>query len=138
MVGIDLNAIRHALALARTKGYDEVEIRFNGVEFQARLAATPAPTSQRTGEDDAARAELHQIAEKPAITSPVVGYYRAKGKPLEVGRQVRQGEIVAMVSGLGLHNDVESPATGEIAEVLVKEGEPVEFGQVIARIEVNP
>ena len=136
MVGTDLNAIRHALTLARAKGYDEVELIFNGVEFQARLKATPAPAASSSGLVDAARGGDKSPSEWE-ITAPVVGYYRSNGKPLEIGRQVGKGEAVAFVSGLGLDNDVQAPAAGEVAEVLVKEGQGVEFGQVIARIEVK-
>jgi biotin carboxyl carrier protein len=50
---------------------------------------------------------------------------------------VERGEIVAVVSGLGLDTEVEAPAGGEIVEVRVKPDQPVEYGQVLARIEVT-
>jgi len=136
MVATDLNAIRHALMLARSKGYDEVELKFNGVEFQARLTATQVASTRMQGTEPGSRDAVQSAADRE-ITAPVVGYYRSKGKPLELGRQVRKGEVIGVVSGLGLDNDVEAPADGEVAEVLVKENQGVEYGQVLARIEVK-
>ncbi len=134
MVSNDLNAIRHALALARKRGYDEVELTFAGVGFKARLAATPLRPAKPSG--DAPLAEGEAAIGALEILAPVVGYLRTKGKPLDVGRKVQKGEIVAVVSGLGLDTDVESPGDGEIVDVRVKPDQAVEFAQVLARIEV--
>ena len=45
-----------------------------------------------------------------------------------------KGEIVASIAALGLNNDVESPVSGEIIEVLVKPDQAVEFGQALALV----
>jgi len=66
------------------------------------------------------------------VTAPMVGYYRAG--TLEVGAKVKKGDIIAAVAALGLANDIEAPADGEIDEVFVEPNQPVEYGQVLARI----
>ena len=68
------------------------------------------------------------------IKANQVGYYRPAGKPLEVGLTVSKGDVVAVISALGLANDLESPVEGEVVEVLVADGEPVQFGQVLAQV----
>jgi biotin carboxyl carrier protein len=135
MVGIDLNAIRHALAVARKRGYDEVELKFGGVGFQARLSSAGIPVAKPSTDPLGADEESHSGSID--LVAPVVGYYRAKGKPLDVGRKVQKGEILAVVSGLGLDTDVEAPADGEVVEVRVKPDQPVEYAQILARVEVT-
>jgi len=133
MVGTDLNAIRHALKLARSKGYDEVELAFDGIEFNARLARSKASSFGPADDDSRAEETANSTQD---LTAPVVGFLHAQGKSLEVGRKVKKGEVVAVVSGLGLDNDVAAPIDGEIVEVNVHENQGVEYGQLLARIEV--
>lgn len=68
------------------------------------------------------------------IEAPAVGYYREARDPLQPGRKVVAGEVVAIVSALGLENDVVSPATGEVIEVLARPDQPLEYGQAIAHV----
>ena len=49
-------------------------------------------------------------------------------------KEPETGDIVAVISQLGIANDVESRVSGEIVEVLIEENQPVMFGQVLARI----
>jgi biotin carboxyl carrier protein len=135
MVGTDLNAIRHALTLARSKGYDEVELDFDGIEFAARLARSHTSSSKPDVETPSGQDATTAMQD---LLSPVVGFFHSNGKRLEVGRKVKKGEVVAVVSGLGLNNDVEAPADGEVVEVKVREDQGVEFGEILAKIEVAP
>ncbi len=75
------------------------------------------------------------------ITSPMVGtFYRspAPDEPpfVDVGDRVRQGQTVCIIEAMKLMNELESEVTGEVVEVLVQDGEPVEYGQPLMR--VNP
>jgi acetyl-CoA carboxylase biotin carboxyl carrier protein len=63
-----------------------------------------------------------------------VGYYRADGAKLEVGQTIEKGDVVATIAALGLANDLESPVSGVVTEVLAKEGDPVQYGQVLAKV----
>jgi biotin carboxyl carrier protein len=61
-----------------------------------------------------------------------VGYYRPAKNPLQVGLEVKAGDVVAEILALGLKNDVLSKWNGIVAQVLVTPEQPVEFGQAIA------
>jgi acetyl-CoA carboxylase biotin carboxyl carrier protein len=73
------------------------------------------------------------------VTSPFVGtFYRAPspeaGSFVEVGTSVRKGQVVCIVEAMKLMNEIESEADGKVAEILVKNGEHVEYGQKLFRI----
>lgn len=136
MPGLDKDLIRHALTVARERGFAEVEIETDSGYFSASL--DKAKRAPRAG----AAAAPVSVDSKPdgvlEIKSPLVGYFRFGSSPLEPGKVVNRGDVVATISALGLTNDVESAHSGEISEVLVTEGQPVEYGQVLARLTVQP
>ena len=72
--------------------------------------------------------------EYQVIASTLVGYYQEAKQPLRVGTAVHAGEVVAIVTALGIANDVESKVSGEIVEVLVEPNQPVEYGQALAKV----
>lgn len=73
------------------------------------------------------------------ITSPMVGtFYRAAApgeEPfVEVGNNVRVGQTICILEAMKLMNEIESEFNAEIVEILVENGTPVEFGQVLMRV----
>jgi acetyl-CoA carboxylase biotin carboxyl carrier protein len=73
------------------------------------------------------------------ISSPFVGtFYRAASPEaasfVEVGQAVRKGQVVCIIEAMKLMNEIESEADGKVAEVLVKNGEHVEYGQKLFRL----
>ena len=73
------------------------------------------------------------------ITSPMVGtFYRAAApgeEPfVEVGNNVKVGQTICILEAMKLMNEIESEFDGEIVEILVENGTPVEFGQVLMRV----
>ncbi|MEH1015202.1 biotin/lipoyl-containing protein [Micromonospora sp. CPCC 206060] len=77
----------------------------------------------------------------PGITvpAPMVGtFYRAAepgGKPfVEVGEQIRPGQVIGIVEAMKLMNQIAADQTGTVLELLVADGEPVEFGQPLLRL----
>lgn len=74
------------------------------------------------------------------ISSPFVGtFYRspAPDQPafVEVGTSVKKGGVLCIIEAMKLMNEIESEVAGKVAEVLVQNGQPVEFGQALFRIE---
>ncbi|MBK6849423.1 MAG: acetyl-CoA carboxylase biotin carboxyl carrier protein [Proteobacteria bacterium] len=85
-------------------------------------------------------AALAALAGAKSITSPFVGtFYRAAspdGPPfVEVGQTVRKGQTLCIIEAMKLMNEIEAELDVKILEVLVKSGEPVEFGQALFRVE---
>ena len=73
------------------------------------------------------------------ITSPMVGtFYRAAApgeEPfVEVGNNVKVGQTICILEAMKLMNEIESEVDAEIVEILVENGTPVEFGQVLMRV----
>ncbi len=75
------------------------------------------------------------------VKSPMVGtFYRAPGPDeppfVEVGDRIRSGQSVCIIEAMKLMNEIEAEVSGQVMEILVKNGEPVEYGQPLMR--VNP
>jgi acetyl-CoA carboxylase biotin carboxyl carrier protein len=73
------------------------------------------------------------------ITSPMVGtFYRAPAPDeapfVEVGDRVSVGQTVCIIEAMKLMNEIEAEASGQVLEILVGNGEPVEYGQPLMRI----
>jgi acetyl-CoA carboxylase biotin carboxyl carrier protein len=97
----------------------------------APAPAAPAPAAAPP--PPAARSDLQEI------TAPMVGtFYRAPapGEPpfVEIGSRINAGQPVCILEAMKLMNELESEISGELVEILVENGTPVEFGQVLMRI----
>jgi acetyl-CoA carboxylase biotin carboxyl carrier protein len=73
------------------------------------------------------------------ITAPMVGTFYRKPAPdarpfVEVGDTVRVGQVVCIVEAMKLMNEIQSDADGVVAEVMVEDGQPVEYGQPLFRL----
>ena len=73
------------------------------------------------------------------VKSPMIGTFYTKPSPtsnpyVEVGSQVKKGDILCIVEAMKLMNEIESEYDGKIVEVLVKDGEPVDYGKPLFRI----
>ena len=73
------------------------------------------------------------------ITSPMVGtFYRAAAPGedpfVEVGNNIKVGQTICILEAMKLMNEIESEFNAEIVEILVENGTPVEFGQVLMRV----
>ena len=73
------------------------------------------------------------------ITSPMVGtFYRAAAPGedpfVDVGSNIKVGQTICILEAMKLMNEIESEFNAEIVEILVENGTPVEFGQVLMRV----
>ena len=73
------------------------------------------------------------------VKSPMVGTFYSKSSPtsnpyVEIGAEVKKGTVLCIVEAMKLMNEIESEFNGKIAEILVKDGEAVEYGQPLFRI----
>ena len=109
-------------------------------------AAAPIPVMAGVPAS-AAAAPASESAVKPAepvsgniVTSPIVGTFYAAPSPekppfVKVGDNVNAGDVVCIIESMKLMNEINSDFTGRVAEIYAKDGEPVEFGQKLMRIE---
>jgi acetyl-CoA carboxylase biotin carboxyl carrier protein len=105
------------------------------------VAAAP-PAAAPAAPAPAPAAAAAPAAEKPGhgVTSPFVGtFYRtpAPDQPsfVEVGSVVKKGQVLCIIEAMKLMNEIEADVAGRVAEILVENGQPVEFGQTLFRIE---
>jgi acetyl-CoA carboxylase biotin carboxyl carrier protein len=108
------------------------------VYHPAPVAASIAPVAAPAAAAPKAEAKA---ADKPGtlITSPFVGtFYRAPSPDsppfVEVGAKVKKGQTLCIVEAMKLMNEIESEVDGTVAEILVQNATPVEFGEALFRI----
>jgi acetyl-CoA carboxylase biotin carboxyl carrier protein len=107
----------------------------------APVAAAPAVAAPAAAPVAAAAAAPAAAAERPGhvVTSPFVGtFYRtpAPDQPpfVDVGSVVKKGQVLCIIEAMKLMNEIEADVAGKVAEILVENGQPVEFGQALFRI----
>ena len=93
-------------------------------------AATPAPAAPAPAADG------------PEVKSPMIGTFYRKPSPdadsfVEVGSVVEPETVVCIIEAMQVMNEIKAEVKGTIAEVLLEDGKPVEYGQALFRIEPN-
>ena len=119
-----------------------VQVQMSGVPSGANgvTAKEAAMPERKETAGKSTAAEDHSEAEEGVfVTSPLVGtFYTAPAEDAEpfvkVGDTVKKGQVVAIVEAMKLMNEIESEVDGVIAEVLVKNGEMVDYGKPLFRV----
>lgn len=96
------------------------------------MPAAPAPEAPKA-------APAKQLLE---IKSPMVGTFYARPDPsakpyVEAGKRIEKGQIVCIIEAMKIMNEIESEYSGTVVEALVQDSQPVEYGQVLFRIDPN-
>lgn len=99
----------------------------------APVPAAPAPAAEAPAAGGAAGAE-EELPAGNIVKSPLVGtFYAAPAEDAEpfvkVGDSVKEGQVLAIVEAMKLMNEIESDFTGTVKEILVENGQAVEYGQ---------
>ena len=100
------------------------------------MAVSAAPVAAAAPAAEAAPA----VESGNIVTSPIVGTFYAAPSPdkppfVKVGDTVNAGDVVCIIESMKLMNEINCEFSGKVAEIYVNNGEPVEFGQKIMRIE---
>ncbi|MCQ2738964.1 MAG: acetyl-CoA carboxylase biotin carboxyl carrier protein [bacterium] len=119
-------------------GEQAITIRKDSPEVFAVPAQTPTtiPVKENQSED----AIKCVIDNGKVITSPMVGTFYMSTSPdaesfVEVGSEVNEGDVVCIIEAMKLMNEIKSEISGKIKQICVKNGEPVEYGQVLMYLE---
>jgi acetyl-CoA carboxylase biotin carboxyl carrier protein len=151
----------HADALAevlRRHDLSEIEIEQDGLRLYLRRGAEPAPAASvvalptHAPPSPAAHAPPPSSAPAPAahstdtsdgnvsyITSPFVGTFYRSPSPdtapfVDVGTRVRKGQVLCIVEAMKLMNEIESEIEGSVVQILVENGQVVEYGEPLFKI----
>ena len=143
---VDFASVR-ALARIATE-FDLEEIEVNGAGH-LRVRRAVAREVGGLGSGAAAASSPRPIALTPPVeakgeagtfvTSPFVGTFYGAPSPeappfVEVGQSVRKGQVVCIVEAMKLMNEIEAESEGRVEQILVKNGEHVEYGQHLIRV----
>jgi acetyl-CoA carboxylase biotin carboxyl carrier protein len=118
------------------------------MQMPAMMPAAPAPRSTPSdglpamGDGEAtAKADPPKVA-LLEVKSPMVGTFYARPEPgakpyVTAGQRIEKGQTVCIIEAMKIMNEIESEFSGVIKEVAVSESQPVEYGQVLFRIDPN-
>jgi acetyl-CoA carboxylase biotin carboxyl carrier protein len=157
---IDLKDVRRLAQLLREApeiGSIEVKGWFGtGVVITRTAAAPVAPTmampmpAQLPAPPPTSDAAHREAALRPAavaphlkeIRSPMVGTFYKAPEPgaepyIKVGNRVTPGQTVCIIEAMKIMNEIEAEIAGVVREISVEDGQPVEFGQVLFRVDPN-
>lgn len=122
------------------EGETKIRLRRRGPEVATHPApAHSHPTAAAASPAPAAAAPLPAASDDLAIESPMVGTYYASPAPeaapfVSVGSSVRPDTTVCVIEAMKVFTDIPAGVSGTVTEVLVKNGQPVEFGQPLFRV----
>ncbi len=154
---IDFELIERLLELLNRSNAGTIEVRKNLWSTTIRVSKGTLPTNagpatyQVTAGNPSAAAPAHAEAAGAAgaaeahlldIESPMVGTFFAQPEPgaepyVRVGSRIGPGQTLCIIEAMKIMNPIDAEASGVITEVLVQDAQPVEFGQLLFRVDPN-
>lgn len=154
----DVRKIRRLVELMNEHGLSEMDIRQGDMRIQLRRGSEPVVTGPAPRQaalpppPPAAPAEaIRPAAPPPAVAaeehiayikSPMVGTFYAASDPdsppyVKVGDSIGRDTVVCIVEAMKVFNEIQAEVSGKIVAVLVENGEPVEFGQSLFKVDTR-
>ncbi len=139
----DTNLIRRLAELLEETGLSEIELGEGELRIRVvRDGLARAPAAEK-GDAPAAAPALPPAADAShpgAVTSPMVGTVYLAPEPtappfVTVGDAVTEGQTLFIVEAMKVMNPIRAPRAGKVAKLLVGNGDPVEFGEVLLILE---
>ena len=152
---MNIKEMKEMLQLMADHNLTEVEIEKDGLKikfkkgFNGKLTAepiydrpvvVPMPSASSAG---TASQEAKPAQDSPniqTVKSPMVGTFYSSPAPdqpayVEPGKRVKEGDVLCIIEAMKLMNEIKAEVSGTVAEVLVKNGQPVEFDQPLFKIQ---
>lgn len=136
--------VRQLLELLDASQFDELSLEMGDLKLTLRRGAAPvearAPSAAREETTVAsAPSAPPRPAGLPEIRAPLLGTFHRAPKPgaepfVQVGTRVEADSVVGIIEVMKLMNSVAAGRSGEIAEIVVRDGQFVEYGQVLMRL----
>ncbi len=151
---MDINLIRRLVKLVETSGISELEIEESESRIYISKYGSAAPGAVNYTVSAPQHTPAQQVAPQPVTTptpeatpaatneklheikSPIVGtFYRSPAPDadsyVKVGDRVEQGSVLCIVEAMKLMNEIECDISGTVAKIMVDNGKPVEYGQLL-------
>jgi len=152
---VDLEKVKQLIELLEEKGLSEIFIRDGDQVIRivkhgysavmgTNLPVVAAPQVKQTELQPTEREETKEVTtELHEIRSPIVGTFYRRPSPdqpfyVEIGDIVDPGQVLCIVEAMKVMNEITSDIRGRIVEIPVEDAHPVEYGQVLFRIEPLP
>ena len=151
---MDIRKVKKLMELLEESGMAEIEIKEGEESVKiSRYGASPAPslmpaqslvpqqpvsTPAPVATSPVVTAE-NQTSDR-SIVSPMVGTFYSAPSPtakpfVTIGQKINQGDTVGIIEAMKIMNQIEADQSGTVTEILIKDGEAVEFGQPLIVIE---
>lgn len=152
--GIDQEVIRDLANILTETDLTEIEVEQDDLRIRVSRAGTPhvvhamgmpaaaAPVAQPAAAPAPAESvsEQRPQAAKNAVNSPMVGTAYLAPSPgarpfVEVGQTVREGQTILIIEAMKTMNQIPAPRAGKVLDILVEDGQPVEYGEPLIVLE---
>ena len=143
--GIDHELIRELARLLDETGLTEIEFERDGqrVRVARELSATVLPTRMAPAQTAAlpsSTAAANPASHPGVVTSPMVGTAYRGPEPgarpyVDVGSRVHAGDPLLIVEAMKTMNQIPAPRAGTVIQILIEDGQPVEFGEPLMIVE---
>jgi acetyl-CoA carboxylase biotin carboxyl carrier protein len=147
--GVDLAEVERLLAFMDKHGLEEFEYARGGVHIRLKKPSTspvaapramqiadtaPTGTHAAPSGGQARATEPVAASDVHVIKSPIVGTFYSSPSPnadafVAVGAKVEPGQVLCIIEAMKLMNEIESDVAGELVQVFVENGKPVEYGE---------
>lgn len=149
---VDQDLIRDLANILNETDLTEIEVEQDDLRIRVSRAGTPVtayaqmpqPVIMPAPASTAAAVAAAEPAAKPAgngspVPSPMVGTAYLAPSPdarafIEVGQTVAEGQTLLIIEAMKTMNQIPSPRAGKVVEILVKDGQPVEYGETLVLI----
>jgi acetyl-CoA carboxylase biotin carboxyl carrier protein len=141
---IDSDLVRTLAALLEETGLTEIEYAVGDRRIRVARTAAAAPTvavvAPAAAEAPAAPAAVAPVDHPGAIKAPMVGTAYIAPQPdqppfVKLGDRIEEGRVLLIIEAMKVMNQIRAPKPGRVAEILIADGAPVEYGQVLMVVE---
>jgi len=147
---MELEEIKEIISFLKDTDVTELNIEKEGFKIRIKRGYIYGPieitkTAKPVQEAEKPSYEIAPSEEETlhTITSPLVGTFYRSSSPdsspfVEVGSKVEKGQVICIIEAMKIMNEIESDVSGIVRKILVENGQPVEYGEPLFLIEVNP
>ena len=136
---MDIDEIKRLIAVLQEAKISELTVSIGDTKVSLRKPLAAVVHAAPAAPADAPVVSKKAAAPEPEpavyITAPMVGIFHSLDTVSAVGVSVKAGQVVGAIESMKLMNDVVSEHDGSVAEILVEDGMPVEYGQNLFRLE---
>ena len=135
--GLDVKKLREITNLVENSNIDDIQLEIDGVKISINNSKAVSP---QPGQAKPEKVEEDMLKEKASglieVKAPIVGTFYTSAGPdepafIQAGSIVKKGDTLCIIEAMKLMNKINAEYSGEVVDILVSDGDAVEFGQII-------